>query len=271
MARTRRKRCATALATGWCEAWPSPVASSPPPASSWQERSRCWRRCRSSPHRAWIHRRVRRPADTFVVRSALVPASRSTQARVWWPSTLARRRQARRPADAETTVEAVRELLQGREVAVEDVWTIRARRLSSPVRVMSESSSAGQVLAEVDHALRVLETSHPPTIYVRATTCARTSWCRADSPPPAVSSRGRPATSTRSSATSATRRSAGCTPNPPPATTRSRTTSRSTWAGTTPAWLDDERVRAQDGDFYGGWITAELVGPFKGAPGTRRW
>ena len=34
------------------------------------------------------------------------------------------------------------------------------------------------------------------------------------------------------------------------------------------AWLDDERVRTQDGDFYGGWITAELVGPFKGAPGT---
>lgn len=37
------------------------------------------------------------------------------------------------------------------------------------------------------------------------------------------------------------------------------------------AWLGDEQVRAQEGDFYGGWITAELVGPFKGAPGTRGW
>ena len=37
------------------------------------------------------------------------------------------------------------------------------------------------------------------------------------------------------------------------------------------AWLDDERVHAQDGDFYGGWITADLVGPFKGAPGTLGW
>jgi len=36
-------------------------------------------------------------------------------------------------------------------------------------------------------------------------------------------------------------------------------------------WLDDERVQAQDGDFYGGWITADLVGPFKGAPGTLGW
>lgn len=36
-------------------------------------------------------------------------------------------------------------------------------------------------------------------------------------------------------------------------------------------WVDDERVAPNDGDFYGGWITANLVGPFKGAPGTRHW
>ena len=36
-------------------------------------------------------------------------------------------------------------------------------------------------------------------------------------------------------------------------------------------WVDDERVAPQEGDFYGGWITSELVGPFKGAPGTRGW
>jgi uncharacterized protein (DUF427 family) len=30
-------------------------------------------------------------------------------------------------------------------------------------------------------------------------------------------------------------------------------------------------VAAQDGDFYGGWITPEIVGPFKGAPGTLGW
>ena len=36
-------------------------------------------------------------------------------------------------------------------------------------------------------------------------------------------------------------------------------------------WLGEERVRAQAGDFYGGWITADLAGPFKGPPGTRGW
>jgi uncharacterized protein (DUF427 family) len=36
-------------------------------------------------------------------------------------------------------------------------------------------------------------------------------------------------------------------------------------------FVNDEQVRAQAGDFYGGWITANLVGPFKGAPGTSGW
>lgn len=36
-------------------------------------------------------------------------------------------------------------------------------------------------------------------------------------------------------------------------------------------YVADERVRAQEGDFYGGWITADIVGPFKGGPGTWGW
>ncbi len=36
-------------------------------------------------------------------------------------------------------------------------------------------------------------------------------------------------------------------------------------------YVDGERVRAQEGDFYGGWITDQIVGPFKGAPGTWGW
>jgi hypothetical protein len=35
--------------------------------------------------------------------------------------------------------------------------------------------------------------------------------------------------------------------------------------------VDGERVSAQPGDFYGGWITSEIRGPFKGAPGTLGW
>lgn len=36
-------------------------------------------------------------------------------------------------------------------------------------------------------------------------------------------------------------------------------------------FVDDEKVAAQTGEFYGGWITSWLTGPFKGAPGTEAW
>ena len=35
--------------------------------------------------------------------------------------------------------------------------------------------------------------------------------------------------------------------------------------------VDGDVVVAQAGGFYGGWITADVVGPFKGAPGTGGW
>ena len=35
--------------------------------------------------------------------------------------------------------------------------------------------------------------------------------------------------------------------------------------------VDGEVVRPQPGDFYGGWITANIVGPLKGDPGTQGW
>jgi uncharacterized protein (DUF427 family) len=37
------------------------------------------------------------------------------------------------------------------------------------------------------------------------------------------------------------------------------------------ALVDGERVRPQPGSFYGGWITDDVVGPFKGEPGTLGW
>lgn len=39
----------------------------------------------------------------------------------------------------------------------------------------------------------------------------------------------------------------------------------------TACFVDDEQVNAQAGDFYGGWITSDIVGPFKGEAGTWGW
>lgn len=36
-------------------------------------------------------------------------------------------------------------------------------------------------------------------------------------------------------------------------------------------YVDDEVVQSQAGDFYGGWITKDIVGPFKGGAGSWGW
>ena len=35
--------------------------------------------------------------------------------------------------------------------------------------------------------------------------------------------------------------------------------------------LDGETVTPQPGGFYGGWVTSDVVGPFKGGPGSSWW
>ncbi len=43
------------------------------------------------------------------------------------------------------------------------------------------------------------------------------------------------------------------------------------YPGRVACFLGGERVEPQAGRFYGGWITSEVVGPFKGEPGTGHW
>ena len=35
--------------------------------------------------------------------------------------------------------------------------------------------------------------------------------------------------------------------------------------------VDGEQVVPQPGGFYGGWITSQVAGPFKGGPGSAGW
>jgi len=128
----------------------------------------------------------------------------------------------------------------------------------------------GLTVADSTRALRVLETSHPPTIYVPpedvAEGClqpaAGRSFCEwkgiAGYFDVLAGERREPA-------------AAWAYPHPaaPYAALRDHV---AFYPGRMDAcWLDDERVRSQPGDFYGGWITADLVGPFKGGAGTRGW
>jgi uncharacterized protein (DUF427 family) len=45
----------------------------------------------------------------------------------------------------------------------------------------------------------------------------------------------------------------------------------SVYPGRAECFVNGERVRPQEGGFYGGWVTNEIVGPWKGGPGTSGW
>jgi uncharacterized protein (DUF427 family) len=128
----------------------------------------------------------------------------------------------------------------------------------------------GITIADSTRALRVLETSHPPTIYVpradvaegvlRAT--AHTSFCEW---------KGRAAYEDVAAGGRLVERGAWHYPDPaaPYAALAGHV---SFYPGRMDgAWLGAERVRAQPGDFYGGWITRDLRGPYKGGAGTAGW
>lgn len=152
----------------------------------------------------------------------------------------------------------------------ESVWDYprppRVERERRRVRVLL----GDQTIADSSRALRVLETASPPTIYlpredVRAD-CLRpargTTVCEwkgtASYLDAVVGDRVRP-------------RAAWTYPEPKPGFTELRD-HVAFYAGRVDAcYLDDERVRPQPGQFYGGWITDEIEGPFKGEPGTEGW
>lgn len=43
------------------------------------------------------------------------------------------------------------------------------------------------------------------------------------------------------------------------------------YPGRLDCFVDGEQVKPQAGRFYGGWITSDILGPFKGEPGTGHW
>ena len=153
---------------------------------------------------------------------------------------------------------------------MESVWDYprppAVRRCERTVRI----ELGGVVIAESGRALRVLETSHPPTLYLPLddvaagvlAPAAGSSFCEF---------KGRAVYFDVAAGGRVAERAAWHYPEPDPAYA-ALLGHVSFYPGRMDAcWLGEERVRAQAGDFYGGWITADLAGPFKGPPGTRGW
>ncbi|MEA2299442.1 MAG: hypothetical protein QOF77_2378 [Solirubrobacteraceae bacterium] len=154
---------------------------------------------------------------------------------------------------------------------MEDVWSYPR----PPALVACERRArvvfAGVTVADSTSALRVLETSHPPVIYIPpqdialdllAANPTRASVCewkgRADYLDLTVGRRSE--------------RAVAWTYRRPAERYAALRDHIAFYPSRMDAcWLGKELVRSQEGDFYGGWITDDLKGPFKGAPGTLRW
>lgn len=154
---------------------------------------------------------------------------------------------------------------------VERVWDYPRPPGVTPCERRVRVEVAGEVLAESIRALRVLETSHPPTVYIPpvdvqvgllVVSDTGATWCEFKG---AARYLDAVVDARRVKAV------AWSYPNPTAGYEALRDHVAFYPGRVDGAWLDDERVRAQPGDFYGGWITRDLVGPFKGAPGTRGW
>jgi uncharacterized protein (DUF427 family) len=154
---------------------------------------------------------------------------------------------------------------------VERVWDYPRPPAVTSCRRRIRLELAGEALADSTRALRVLETSHPPTVYVPpddvrgdllAASGARSTWCEFKG---AARYLDAVVDGRRVHAVAWTYR------DPTPAYQALRDHVAFYPGRVDVAWMGDERVQAQASDFYGGWITADLVGPFKGPPETLGW
>lgn len=152
----------------------------------------------------------------------------------------------------------------------ESVWDYpRPPRLEDSSKLI-EIIFNGVTIAETRTAKRVLETSHPPVYYIppedikmeHLVPIPRSSFCEW---------KGRAGYYNVSAGVGEASSAAWFYPNPTPAFASIKDYVAFYPSLMEVCYLDGEKVQAQEGDFYGGWITRNIVGPFKGGMGTWGW
>lgn len=135
---------------------------------------------------------------------------------------------------------------------------------------------AGTIIFESSACLKVLETSHPPTWYLPIDEFASGSL-RLTSGSSFCEYKGAaryydvvaPVSAVSSGAVA--KRAAWEYPNPTPNFTGLQDHVALFSTPFDSVTVAGEQVVAQAGGFYGGWITSDVTGPFKGGPGTQGW
>lgn len=152
----------------------------------------------------------------------------------------------------------------------ESVWDYPRPPRLEPVKERLRVVFAGITVAESSAGYRVLETSHPPVYYLPPADVRQDllipegdrSYCEFKGAACywAIEAGGKRAA-----------QAAWSYPEPTGSFQELRDFYAFYASRVESCWVGDEKVQAQDGDFYGGWITAKIVGPFKGAQGTWGW
>ena len=153
---------------------------------------------------------------------------------------------------------------------MESVWDYPRPPAIVPSERRARVELAGVTVADSTRALRVLETSHPPTFYFPPEDVAGEYLLRAG---------GRSLCEWKGVAGYLDLEVGECREvaaawfysDPVPAYAALRDHVCFYPSRVDGCWVGDERVTAQAGDFYGGWITSDIQGPFKGEPGTMGW
>ncbi|WP_412067914.1 DUF427 domain-containing protein [Rubrivirga sp. IMCC43871] len=155
-------------------------------------------------------------------------------------------------------------------VGQRSVWDFPRPPALEPVGVTVRIAFGGLEIARTEHALQVLETSHPPSVYLPPDAFIPGVL----QPHPGSSAcewKGRAVYFDVVAGGRRAEKVAWAYPDPTPAF-RALKDHVAVYAGPMDAcWIGGERVTPQPGGFYGGWVTSAVVGPFKGEPGTWGW
>jgi uncharacterized protein (DUF427 family) len=152
----------------------------------------------------------------------------------------------------------------------ESVWDYPRPPRLEPTPRRIEVIFNGVTVADTIRAYRVLETSHPPVYYIppddilpgALVPAAGSSVCEW---------KGQARYFTVQAGDRSAVRAAWAYPAPTPAFAPIAGYVAFYPQAMDACRVDGEVARPQPGRFYGGWITSDVVGPFKGEPGTEGW
>jgi uncharacterized protein (DUF427 family) len=128
----------------------------------------------------------------------------------------------------------------------------------------------GETIAETNDGYRVLETSHPPNYYFPPADVREGAL----SPAPGATFcefKGRASYWSVTGGNHSVGQGAWSYASPSPSFAAIRDYLAFFPGRMDACYVDGELVVPQAGNFYGGWITSRVAGPFKGGPGTRSW